>query len=89
VERVRNRLVNFRVTDEELQHLKTVSALQNAKCVSDYARSAILHSLERDHQDPLRDRLVAMDRRLLLLETSVAHLLKLLTASKAPIENGS
>jgi hypothetical protein len=40
----RKRLVNFRVTDEEFRRLKTASSLKNARCLSDFARSAILET---------------------------------------------
>src|ERR1017187_9362681 len=40
----RTRLVNFRVTDEEFERLKTASGRQGARCLSDFARGVMLGS---------------------------------------------
>ena len=40
--RLRSRIVNFRVTDEEFERLKTLSSANGARCLSDYARAVIL-----------------------------------------------
>jgi hypothetical protein len=79
----RNRLVNFRVTDEELRRLKTASTLQNARCLSDFARTVILDSTQGfDRQseaiDPMTGELVAFNRRLARLESTVTRLVNAL-----------
>ena len=77
---IRNRLINFRVTDDELRRLKTVSALRNARCLSDFARSAILDTARDfegipDSPGPVTGRVEAFDRRLASLEATMTRLL--------------
>jgi hypothetical protein len=43
----RNRLVNFRLSEEEFQGLKTACEASGARSLSDFARSAVLLSMER------------------------------------------
>lgn len=42
----RNRLVNFRLTEEEFQSLQNATAAQNARSVSDFARSAVMRQVQ-------------------------------------------
>ena len=77
--KVRNRLVTFRVTDEELRRLKTASALRNARCFSEFVRSVILEpDCEPDHALALSGSGAGLqhsfDRRLAQLESAVARL---------------
>ena len=44
VTKPRNRLVNFRLTEEEFQSLRTASSESGARSISDFARSAVLRS---------------------------------------------
>ena len=44
VTKPRNRLVNFRLTEEEFQSLRTASAESGARSISDFARSAVLRT---------------------------------------------
>ena len=86
MEKVRNRLVNFRVTEEEFQRVKAASTLNHARCVSDYARSAVLRN-GVEGADPgeahvsLDHTLRSFDQRLALLESNVARLIEALTSS--------
>lgn len=78
---IRNRLINFRVTDDELRHLKTVSVLRNARCLSDFARSAILDTARDfegipDSQGPADRRFEAFERRLASLEETMTRLIE-------------
>lgn len=41
----RNRLVNFRLTEEEFQALQAATASQNARSVSDFARGAVMRQV--------------------------------------------
>ena len=50
--KTRARLVNFRVTQEELDYLKRACAERGARSVSDFARSAVLRAAS-DGTDPL------------------------------------
>ncbi len=43
VTKPRNRLVIFRLTQEEYQQLETVSAADGARSLSEFARSRVLH----------------------------------------------
>jgi hypothetical protein len=46
VTKPRSRLVNFRLTEEEFQGLKSASIEQGARSVSDFARSAVLRAFD-------------------------------------------
>jgi uncharacterized protein (DUF1778 family) len=61
----RNRLVNFRLTEEEFQALQTATATQNARSVSDFARGAVLRQVEGGATHPAS---------LLNLETAISQL---------------
>jgi hypothetical protein len=76
---VRNRLVNFRVTAEELERLKTASSLQNARCLSEFARDVILESAcdagrALASGDAVAGQLLSFDRRLSRIESTVERL---------------
>jgi hypothetical protein len=84
----RNRLINFRVTDEEFQRLKTATALQNARCLSDFARSAILETVRTGDSvsgcgGSMAGQLLALDRRLSKLESHLSRLYDALAATVA------
>ena len=72
---IRTRLVNFRVTDEELERLKTASDRQGARCLSDFARSIMFGGT-------YDDRLLSMDQRLTGVEHSMARLVEALSGSR-------
>jgi len=78
--KTRSRLVNFRVTDEELRRLKTASALEGARCLSDFIRSLVLESVRGfapapEHAKSVTDQMSAFDHRLVQLESNVARLI--------------
>ena len=79
----RTRLVNFRVTDEELERLKTASGRQGARCFSDFARAVMLGQ-PNFHPVPgaYDDRLLSVDRRLTAVEQSMARLVEALSGAK-------
>jgi len=86
---IRNRLVNFRVTDDELRHLKAAANLQNARCLSDFARTAILASATGFDPvprpaDPAEDELLGLSRRLAHLESTVTRLVNALESAPPP-----
>lgn len=72
--KIRTRLVNFRVTDEELERLKTASDRQGARCLSDFARSIMFGGT-------YDDRLLSLDQRLTGLERSMARLVEAVSGS--------
>ena len=87
---VRSRLINFRVTDEEFRRLKTASVTHNARCLSDFARSAILERVQAPPDAPaaegpaatVADQLQAFERRLARLESHISRLSDALTELK-------
>jgi hypothetical protein len=46
----RNRMVIFRVTEDEYENLKTVCSVRGARNLSDFARSELLQSAGRELQ---------------------------------------
>jgi hypothetical protein len=81
--KIRTRLVNFRVTDEEFEQLKTATDRHGARCLSDYARSAMLNvASSRSGADPVDDKVNSLDRRLTVLERSMSRLVEALAGSK-------
>ena len=83
---IRSRTINFRVTQDEYSRLKAASTLHNARCLSDFARSATLRvagSLESRNADTAGNQLQSLDRRLTALETNVARLIDALGGKPA------
>jgi len=68
MQKVRNRLVNFRVTEEEFEQLKSACDVQGARCLSDFVRQVILSSSGVDAES-VATRVVTLDRRVAALET--------------------
>ena len=66
----RNRLVNFRLTEEEYVRLAAVCARKGSPSISDFARAAILRSVEAEagRDGPLDTLLAALGERLSDLE---------------------
>jgi uncharacterized protein (DUF1778 family) len=87
VYKIRSRLINFRVTDEEMERLKAASALHGSRCLSDFARSVILssatsHGQASPPESLVEDRLVSMERRLAQLESALVRVLDQVEASR-------
>jgi hypothetical protein len=68
----RNRLVNFRLTEEEYGRLAAVCARKGSPSISDFARAAILRTVDAEagHERPLDTLLAALGERLSDLERS-------------------
>ena len=68
----RNRLVNFRLTEEEYTRLAAVCARKGSPSISDFARAAILRTIgaEAGREGPLDALLAALGDRLSDLERS-------------------
>jgi hypothetical protein len=85
--RLRSRLINIRVTDEELERLKAAAALHGSRCLSEFARFVMLGTAT-DQTGPasesLDSKLFVIDRRLAVLESNVARLI-----GKPAATNGS
>jgi hypothetical protein len=86
---IRNRIINFRVSEDEFRRLKAASTLQNARCLSDFARAATLRVASNPDSDAERARndneFDSFDRRLATLELNVARLVEVLTNSGASV----
>jgi len=68
MQKIRNRLVNFRVTEEEFEQLKSACDRQGARCLSHFVRDVILSNRELDSQS-VATKVSTLDRRLTALET--------------------
>jgi hypothetical protein len=93
--KVRNRLVNFRVTEEEIALMKTAAAAQGMRCLSDFARASSLHvtrssstrlppsDLPADQHVslPSDDRLRVYEQRITALESQVSCLTTTITGT--------
>lgn len=82
--KTRNRIINFRVTEDEFTRLRTASMENGARCLSDYARTAILRALEDRYYHALgdgngKDELQMLMQRLGLVERSIAKLESMLS----------
>ena len=87
MDKIRNRLVNFRVTDEELERLKTASILKQSRCLSEFARSVVLRTADEvvphgNGNASGDDRLLSFDQRLTHLESDVQQILDTLRRAK-------
>jgi hypothetical protein len=80
MQKVRGRLVNFRVTDDEFEQLKIACDRHGARCLSAFARKMILNAGTPNGENHA-DELAALDRRLSILEESMSRLFGALTGS--------
>ena len=87
----RNRLVNFRLSEEEFEKLRASCSLYGARSLSDFARAAVMRSVTGGSQikeaaDP------TLDSKMSTLENRVGELSRLveslLTANAAPVAAG-
>jgi hypothetical protein len=79
VQKTRSRVINFRVTDDEFNRLKTASNLGGARCLSEYARDVLMQSLDSraDHKSGAaggQDKLLTLELRVGLVELSLSRL---------------
>lgn len=80
----RNRLVNFRLSDEEFDRLKTSCEAYGARSISDFARTSVLERIDQlsaAEAGPPRDRVQMLDGKVAELEVRVGQLLNLLSAT--------
>ena len=80
MQKVRARLVNFRVTDDEFQQLKLACDRQGERCLSAFARKVMLGAPEASTQE-IASQLAQLDRRLSTVEVSLSRLFNALTVS--------
>ncbi len=84
MQKVRARLVNFRVTDAEFEQLKTACDRQGARCLSAFARQVMLSAPDANPGD-LDRKLAVLDRRLSALEVSLSRLFSALAVSSVEV----
>jgi hypothetical protein len=85
----RNRLVNFRLSEDEFERLKSSCAIQGARSVSDFARTAVLERMQDGvHHGSSETRVHQLDHKVSELELRVGQLLNLIHAT-GQSSNGS
>ena len=79
----RNRLVNFRLSDEEFEQLKNACAQFGARSISDFARGSVLDRIVDGPASTGRpgERIVELDHKVSALEGQVSQLLNLIEAT--------
>ncbi|MFN7925816.1 MAG: hypothetical protein U0Q16_37290 [Bryobacteraceae bacterium] len=78
--RPRNRLVNFRLSDEEFERLRQSCGNHDCRSISDFARQAVMDKIARGPEaEP--ERLRSLDFKVAELEGRVAQLLNLVQAT--------
>ena len=82
--KVRGRLINFRVTNDEFEQLKIACDRQGARCFSAFARQIMLSAPDANPGD-LDRKLAVFDRRLSTLEVSLSRLFNALTVSSVEV----
>ena len=87
MQKVRGRLVNFRVTDDEFQQLKQACDRHGERCLSAFARKLMLSAPPASREE-FADQLASLDRRLSTLEVSLSRLFNALAVSSVVV-NGS
>jgi hypothetical protein len=79
--RPRNRLVNFRLSEDEFERLKSSCDVFGARSVSDFARSSVLSRLaEIPSSNESSGRITDLDGKVATLEARVGQLIRLLDA---------
>ena len=84
MQKARGRLVNFRVTEDEFEQLKSRCDSQGARCFSDFARHLMLHPPDAN-SDSYDRKLAALDRRLSTIEVSLSRLFHALAISSVEV----
>ena len=79
----RNRLVNFRLSEVEFEKLKAACARQGARSLSEFARAAVLRSLDepREFAPAPYPRLSSLDQKVAELEIRLEQILRLMSAT--------
>ncbi len=79
----RNRLVNFRLSEAEFDQLKSVCLERGARSISEFARNAVLRSLDAQATaaDPDAEQVQNLERKVGTLEVRVGQLLSLVGAA--------
>jgi hypothetical protein len=82
--RPRNRLVNFRLSEDEFEKLRSACLESGARSISDFARSAVLTCMERGGPSSSSEsRVNHLDRKVSDLEDRIDQLLNLIEATSS------
>lgn len=81
----RKRMINFRLSEPEYEQLKSACERNGARCISDFARAAVL---DLAHSEPgaggaIENRVAELDHTLSSLASTLKQLVGLLDASMA------
>ena len=89
--KTRNRLVNFRLTQDEYDKIQTALLTKGMRCLSDFARDAVMRYAESDHAAETASlaRLNALDRRVSELEASLQEIRSALPAFASNANGGA
>ena len=76
----RDRVVVFRLTQDEYEELKTVCVVRGARNISDFARSELLTAIEQQRRPEaaIQGRLSDVDQKLSSLESKIQRMSNLL-----------
>jgi hypothetical protein len=76
VVRPRNRLIYFRVSEDEYQEYNRICESTGSRSISDLARSAMQHMAQngRDHRDPVSEKLTILETLVIDLSRKVHQL---------------
>lgn len=90
VTKPRNRLVNFRVSEEEFVSLREACETGGARSVSDFARSAVLGStgFRADAEDILRLRLALIEEKMTEVDSKLLLIARMLRETSVPLQAG-
>lgn len=78
--KLRNRIVTFRVTNEEFEKLQSACDRRGARCMSDFARQLMLSDPNLDPEGVMT-KVAALHERVVALEVSMLRLSDALTGN--------
>ncbi len=83
----RNRVVVFRVTQEEYKHLRSVCLERGGRNLSEFTRSELLAFLKSAGQSD--ERVAVLERKLASLQYSVQHLIRLMESAGSRVDSSN
>ena len=81
----RTKLVNFRLSEEEYEGLKDACGNNNARSVSDFARSAVLSKFRPAVTPAFEANLTVMNHKVGELEMNLNHLMRQISVAAQPL----
>lgn len=85
----KNRMISFRLSDEEYEHLLELCQSQGARSLSDLARGAMQSLIENGGANggvDIHERISHLDGRVKVLDRAVERLSQMLSAAGGPAE---